>query len=207
MSIVESHALFSVASSSIIKYERFQHAAPNAAHHYLMVAHFAVPEVIEWRATTASANRRYIYCQFYAVVFRFVTCNGNQLLHHRVKKFKARRFLRPKLHLRGCGGMHFGGARLLDYLPCLPLVGKNKPHVRSKILMRCYCESYRQLELFRLQYVLDHESERLCLRSTSNHSCLDLFLKKKIAHQSFEELYFVNKKHTFPNHGDSSVVS
>ena len=56
MSIVESHALLSVASSSIIKYERFQRAAPDAAHHYLMVAHFAVPEVIEWRATTASAK-------------------------------------------------------------------------------------------------------------------------------------------------------
>ena len=101
MSIVESHALLSVASSSIIKYERFQRAAPNAAHHYLMVAHFAVPEVIEWRATTASANRRYIYCQFYAVVFRFVTCNGNQQLNHRVKKFK----LDQKLPVRRGGGM------------------------------------------------------------------------------------------------------
>jgi hypothetical protein len=46
-----------------------------------------------------------------------------------------------------------------------PLVGKNKPHVRSKILMRCYCfcESYRQLETFQTdQYVLDHESGLLC---------------------------------------------
>ena len=58
MSIVESHALLSVASSSIIKYERFQRAAARRGGgiHYLMVAHFAVPEVIEWRATTASAK-------------------------------------------------------------------------------------------------------------------------------------------------------
>ena len=107
MSIVESHALLSVASSSIIKYERFQRAAPNAAHHYLMVAHFAVPEVIEWGA--AATSRRYRYCQFYAVVFRFVTCNGDQPLHRRVKKSKLAS-ARPKLPRRG-------GARSLPSLP------------------------------------------------------------------------------------------
>ena len=112
-----------------------------------------------------------MYCQFYAVgvsVPSPVTAISRSIARSRKSKALAsssfvQEEVRQNTAARAaastcayCSARAAGGS---------PLVGKNKPHVRSKILMRCYCfcESYRQLETFQTdQYVLDHESGLLC---------------------------------------------
>ena len=115
-----------------------------------------------------------MYCQFYAVGFSVPSpvtaisrsiARSRNLRHSRVRVLYKKKFVKIRR----------GARRRRLYLPVptaagsraagSPLVGKNKPHVRSKILMRCYCfcESYRQLETFQTdQYVLEHESGLLC---------------------------------------------
>lgn len=88
---------------------------------------------------------------------------SRNLRHSRVRVLYKKKLVKIRRRARGGGCIYL--CLLQRAAAGSPLVGKNKPHVRSKILMRCYCfcESYRQLETFQTdQYVLDHESGLLC---------------------------------------------
>ena len=134
-----------------------------------------------------------MYCQFYAVGFSVpspVTAISRSIARSRnLRHSRVRSFVQEEVRqntARTAAAVYTcvaGGA---------PLVGKNKPHVRSKILMRCYCfcESYRQLETFQTdQYVLDHESWLLCCKTNQ------FSLKKSLLTLGFSTKVHSKRKH------------